>query len=131
MGILKALGKAKEWATEIFYIGKEKLKNARVWIKNELTKFFKKALDMMNIVIDKIASKVRGVVLGASHFFRKVGNKYQEGTKNYSLEEELGEWNETTVTKEIELENVPPKYRTLDDEFEVDDTRELDEALAC
>ncbi|WP_315270472.1 hypothetical protein [Oribacterium sinus] len=102
MGILKALGKAKEWATEIFYIGKEKLKNARVWIKNELTKFFKKALDMMNIVIDKIASKVRGVVLGASHFFRKVGNKYQEGTKNYSLEEELGEWNETTVTKEIE-----------------------------
>ena len=119
------------WMKEKFYIGREKLKNAKVWIKNELTKFFKKALDMMNIVIDKIAPKVRGVVLGASHFFRKVGNKYQEGTKNYSLEEELGEWNETTVTKEIELENVPPKYRTLDDEFEVDDTRELDEALAC
>jgi hypothetical protein len=116
---------------ELFYIGKEKLKNGWVKVKNELTKFFEKALDMMNIVIDKIASKVRGVVLGASHFFRKVGNKYQEGTKNYSLEEELGEWNETTVTKEIELENVPPKYRTLDNEFEVDDTRELDEALAC
>ena len=117
--------------SKIFYIGKEKIKNGWVKVKNEFTKFFKKALDMMNIVIDKIASKVRGVVLGASHFFRKVGNKYQEGTKNYSLEEELGEWNETTVTKEIELENVPPKYRTLDDEFEVDDTRELDEALAC
>lgn len=116
---------------ELFYIGKEKLKNGWVKVKNELTKFFEKALDMMNIVIDKIASRVRGVVLGASHFFRKVGNKYQEGTKNYSLEEELGEWNETTVTKEIELENVPPKYRTLDNEFEVDDTRELDEALAC
>lgn len=128
MEIFKA---AIEWAKEKYYIAKEKLKNAKVWIKNEFTKFFKKALDMMNIVIDKIASKVRGVVLGASHFFRKVGNKYQEGTKNYSLEEELGEWNETTVTKEIELENVPPKYRTLDDEFEVDDTRELDEALAC
>lgn len=131
MEIFKALGKAIEWAKEKYYIGKEKLKNATVWIKNELTKFFERALNMMNIVIDKIASKVRGVVLGASHFFRKVGNKYQEGTKNYSLEEELGEWNETTVTKEIELENVPPKYRTLDDEFEVDDTRELDEALAC
>ena len=117
--------------SKIFYIGKEKIKNGWVKVKNELTKFFEKALNMMNIVIDKIASKVRGVVLGASHFFRKVGNKYQEGTKNYSLEEELGEWNETTVTKEIELENVPPKYRTLDDEFEVDDTRELDEALAC
>ena len=43
---------------ELFYIGKEKLKNGWVKVKNELTKFFEKALDMMNIVIDKIASKV-------------------------------------------------------------------------
>lgn len=118
-------------AKELFYIAKDKIKNAFVKVKNALTKFFQKAIDMMKKVIDKIATKVRGVILGAAHFFRKVGNKYQEGTKNYSLEEELGEWNETTVTREIELEDVPPKYRTLDDEFEVDDTRELDEALAC
>ena len=116
---------------ELFYIAKEKIKNAFVKVKNALTSFFQKALDMMKKVVDKIATKVRGVILGASHFFRKVGNKYQEGTKNYSLEEELGEWNETTVTREIQLEDIPPKYRTLDDEFEVDDTRELDEALAC
>ena len=116
---------------DFFYIAKEKIKNAFVKVKNALTQFFKKALDMMKKVIDKIVQKVRGVILGAAHFFRKVGNKYQEGTKNYSLEEELGEWNETTVIREIELEDVPPKYRTLDDEFEVDDTRELDEALAC
>ena len=118
-------------AKELFYIAKEKIENASVKVKNALTKFFQNAIDMMKKVIDKIATKVRGVILGAAHFFRKVGNKYQEGTKNYSLEEELGEWNETTVTREIELEDVPPKYRTLDDEFEVDDTRELDEALAC
>lgn len=124
MGILS---KAKG----LFYIATDKIKNASVKVKNALTKFFQKAIDMMKKVIEKIAAKVRGVILGAAHFFRKVGNKYQEGTKNYSLEEELGEWNETTVTREIELEDVPPKYRTLDDEFEVDDTRELDEALAC
>lgn len=115
---------------EVFYISKDKIKNACVKVKNALTKFFQKAIDMMKKVMDKIATKVRGVILGAAHFFRKIGNKFQEGTKNYSLEEELGEWNETTVTREIELEDVPPKYRTLDDEFEVDDTRELDEALA-
>lgn len=113
-----------------YYIAKDKLKKGYIKIKNALTKFFQKAIDMMKKVIDKLASKVRGVILGASHFFRKIGNKYQEGTKNYSLEEELGEWNETTVTREIGLEDVPPKYRTLDDEFEVDDTKELDEALA-
>jgi hypothetical protein len=116
---------------ELFYIARDKIKKAFVKVKNALTRFFQKALDMMKTVIDKIATKVRGVILGAAHFFRKVGNKYQEGTKNYSLEEELGEWNETTVTRDIELEDIPPKYRTLDDEFEVDDTRELDEALAC
>ena len=118
-------------AKEVFYIAKEKIKNAFVKVKNALTRFFQKALDMMNKVIEKIATRVRGEILGAAHFFRKVGNKYQEGTKNYSLEEEIGEWNETTVTRDIALEDVPPKYRTLDDEFEVDDTRELDEALAC
>ena len=42
-------------------------------------------------VINKLESRVRGVILGATHFFRKVGNKYQEGTKNYSLEEEICE----------------------------------------
>lgn len=115
---------------KFYYIAKDKLKKGYIKIKNALTKFFQKAIDMMKKVIDKLASKVRGVILGASHFFRKIGNKYQEGTKNYSLEEELGEWNETTVTREIGLEDVPPKYRTLDDEFEVDDTKELDEALA-
>lgn len=118
-------------AKDLFYITKDRIKNAFVKVKNALTKFFQKAIDMMKKVIDRIATKVRGVILGAAHFFRKVGNKYQEGTKNYSLDEELGEWNETTVTREIELEDVPPKYRTLDDEFEVDDTKELDEALAC
>ncbi|WP_455193942.1 hypothetical protein [Eubacterium ramulus] len=118
-------------AKELFYIAKDKIKSAFVKVKNALTRFFEKALNMMKVVLNKIAAKIRGVILGASHFFRKVGNKYQEGTRNYSVEEELGEWNETTVTREIELEDVPPKYRTLDDEFEIDDTRELDEALAC
>lgn len=115
---------------DVYYIAKEKIKSAFVKIKNAMTHFFEKALDMMKKVIDKVASKVRGVILGSAHFFRRIGNKYQEGTKNYSLEEEIGEWNETTVTREISLEDMPPKYRTLEDEFEVDDTKELDAALA-
>lgn len=117
--------------SDLFYIGIEKIKNAFVKVTNALTGFFQKALNMMKIVLNKITTKVRGVILGASHFVRKVGNQYQEGTRNYSLDKELGEWNETTVTRKIELEDVPPKYRTLDDEFEVDDTRELDGSLAC
>ncbi len=115
----------------LFYIATEIIKTAFVKVKNALTRFFQKAIDMMKKVINKLASKVRGVILGAAHFFRRVGNKYQEGTKNYSLEEELGEWNETTVTRNIELEDIPPKYRTIDVEFEIDDTKELNDSLAC
>lgn len=113
----------------IFYIAKEKISRGFVKIKNAMTRFFEKALDMMKTVVSKIASKVRGVILGTAHFFRKIGMKYQEGTKNYSLEEEIGEWNETTVTRTISLEDIPPQYRTMDNEFEIDDTRELDAAL--
>lgn len=123
MGLLNKL-------KDIFFITVDKIKSAVVHVANAMKKFFQKALDMMKKVVNKLASVVRGVILGAAHFFRKRGNKYQEGTKNYSLEEEIGEWNETTVTRDISLEDVPPKYRTMDDEFEVDDTRELDEALA-
>ena len=122
MGIVSAI-------KNIFYIVKEKIKTAFVKVKNAMTHFFEKALNMMKKVVDKLASRVRGVILGSAHFFRKLGNKYQEGTKNYSLDEEIGEWNETTVTREISLEDIPPKYRTLDDEFDMDDTQELDAAL--
>lgn len=126
MGLLQ---KAKEKIKEIYYIVKEKIKKAVVRVKNAFTRFFEKALNMMRTVLNKIAGKVRGIILGAAHFVRKIGNKYQEGTKNYSLEEEIGQWNETTVTRDIGLEEVPQEYRTMEDEFEVDDTRELDAAL--
>lgn len=112
-----------------FYIAKEIIKRAVVKIANKMAKFFQKALSMMRVVLEKISVKVRGVILGASHFFRKIGEKYQEGVKNYSLEEEIGEWNETTVTREISLEDLPPQYRKMEQEFEIDDTRELNSAL--
>lgn len=127
MGLLQ---KAKEKAKNLFYIAVDKIKGAVVKVKNALTRFFEKALNLMKTVVNKLASKVRGVILGASHFIRKIGNKYQEGTKNYSLEEEIGQWNETTVTRDIGLEEVPQEYRTMEDEFEIDDTRELDAALS-
>ena len=69
--------------------------------------------------------------MGSAHFFRKIGDKYQEGTRNYSVDTELGDWNEVTVTRTVDVNDIPPQYRTLDDEFEVDDTKEIDEALSC
>ena len=115
----------------IFYIAAEKIKSAIIRVRNAMSSFFEKALGMLKTAMEKLKNRIRGAILGASHFFRKIGNKYQEGTKNYTVDEELGEWNEITVTKEIDIKDVPPKYRTLDDEFEIDDTAELDAAIEC
>ena len=84
---------------------------------------------MMKTVLNKLALKLRKPILGMSHFIRKVGNMFQEGTKSYTLDEELGEWNETTVTREVQYEDIPEKYQRLDDEFEIDDTVEMDACL--
>lgn len=114
-----------------FYIAKEKLVSAFVKVKNAMTRFFQKALDMMRASLDKLRTRVRGLLMGSAHFFRKIGDKYQEGTRNYSVDTELGDWNEVTVTRTVGVNDIPPQYRTLDDEFEVDDTKEIDEALSC
>lgn len=114
---------------DVFRIAVDKIRNAFVKVRSVMRAFYEKALNMMKMVINKLITRVRGVILGASHFFRKIGAKYQEGIRNYSLEEEIGEWNETTVTREISLEDIPPQYRIMESEFEIDDTRELDAAL--
>lgn len=128
MGILNSLVGA---AQKCFYIVKEKIEKGFVIVKNALTRFFEVALNFLRAVTRKLVNRVRGVIMGAAHFFRKVGNKYQEGSKNYSLDKELGDWNETTVTRNISLEDLPPQYRTMEDEFEIDDTVELDNSVAC
>ena len=128
MGILSSLA---EGIKKVFYIAKEKIEKGIVAIKNALTKFFEAALSFLRTVMKKLVARIRGVILGAANFFRKVGNKYQEGSKNYSLDQELGDWNETTVTRNISVDDLPPKYRTMEEEFEVDDTVELDNAVAC
>jgi len=128
MGMLDSI---RDGIRNVFYMAKEKIERGFVIIKNALTRFFQAALNFLRAVTKKLVSKVRGIILGAAHFFRKVGNKYQEGSKNYSLDKEMGDWNETTVTRNISVDDLPPKYRTMEEEFEIDDTVELDNAVAC
>ena len=122
MGLLQ---KAKDLA----YIAVDRIKKAFVRVKDALTRFFEKALNMMKVVVDKLAGRVRGVIMGSAHFVRKIGNRYQEGTRNFSLEEEIGQWNETIVTRDITYDEVPPEYRTMEEEFEINDTAELNNSL--
>ena len=114
---------------KMVYIAVDKIRKGFIKARDAISRFFRKALDMMKTGISKLASKVRGVILGASHFIRKVGNAFVEGTKNYSLDREVGQWYETTVTRKISPEEVPEKYRRMEGEFEEDDTEELEAAM--
>lgn len=119
-------------ATKDFFIDKGKIllgKISESKVGKVVKKIFEKAHNMLKTVIEKLEKKIRGVILGATHFFRKIGNKYQEGTKNYSVNRETREWKETTVTRQIESGDLPPQYQTMEEEFEIDDSRAIDEAL--
>ena len=114
---------------DLCFMVAERVKSGVIKIIDAITKFFHNALGMMKTVLNKLALKLRKPILGMSHFIRKVGNMFQEGTKSYTLDEELGEWNETTVTREVQYEDIPEKYQRLDDEFEIDDTVEMDACI--
>lgn len=118
------------FASNALYIGVQVIKKARVAAKVLLRDFFQTALTMMNQVIDRIADRVEGELQGAAHFFRQTGELFQEGTKNYSLDSEIGEWNETIVTRNVSQEAVPKSYlASLLSGLEVNDTRELQNSL--
>lgn len=114
----------------LFYVIAKKIKTGFIRIKNALTKFFSSALVFMKRALEAVEEKTNRTILGAAHFLRKVGNRYQQRTKNYYIDEEMGRWHEVIVEKEISADDVPAEYKTMPDEFEVDDTREIDNAIA-
>ncbi len=112
------------------YIAIDFVKNATVVIKGIMKEIFQAALDFMNNVIDKIQDRIVGKLMGTAHFFRMMGDKFQEGTVLYSIDEEIGEWIKKTVTRTINQNNVPESYMSdLMSGIEVNDTVELKNAL--
>lgn len=112
-------------------IAKSLLQKGVVVIKGFLGEVFKNAQEMMNNVIDRLEQRIESEIEGASHFFRQVGDMFQEGTKNYYLDTELGEWHETVVTRTVENSAIPEAYLTqMGVENEYNDTLELQNALS-
>ena len=129
MGLLSGVFSA---LSEAMYIGINFIRHAFVIVKGMMQEIFQAALDMMNAVVDKLEARITGKMEGAAHFFRMMGGNYQEGTKAYSIDEEIGEWKETIVTRNVTREAVPDSYMDrLSCGEEYNDTRELKNALAC
>ena len=73
-----------------------------------LAKFWNNIIDFLQKVIRKLQEKM--VVSGCKDFLKKLGDKFQNISKNYS-QNEAGKWKETVVTYEMDEKEVPPEYR--------------------
>lgn len=107
------------------------VKNVASWIKEKLIQYFTAAQNFLKEAFLKIKDKVIGLLYGAGHAIRKLGNYFQEVSKNFVIDKERGKWKVTVVTKPIAFEDIPEEVRKeLMDTDEYNDTKELDNALA-
>ena len=118
--------------SDVCYLAKKVIRQAKVIVQGVLRDIFQTALNLLNDVIDRLEAKIDAKIEGAAHFFRQVGDVFQEGTKNYFIDTELGDWHETIVTRVVGLSAVPEKYLPLlEGDNEYNDTLELQNAIEC
>ena len=87
---------------------------------NEITSWLRRA-------IAKVKEVVSGIVYGVKVFARKMSEGYREISRHYS--KEGAQWKETTVTRPISEEEVPPEIRAKVGTQETDLTDEYSQAL--
>lgn len=101
-------------------------------IQQAIQVFLQKARDFLRNVLQKIRLKIVGVLVGAAHVIKKMGDNCVEMSQNFSVDSELSTWKVTTVKRQISESELPPSIRQkLNLEGEVNNTQELNEALAC
>ena len=118
----------------MFYIIIDKIKNGIIKVKNvfqqKLKPFFEKAQQFLQRALLKFGQKNGFTCKGSTHMYTKKDGKFKEGSDIIHLDEEMGEYYRTTVTKTVSEEEVPPQYRTIKNEEIIDDTEELDAVLS-
>jgi hypothetical protein len=68
--------------------------------------FWKEIGAWLKRVVSKVQEMINMAVVGVKTFAQRIGNRLKEIAKNYSRKED-GKWQETIVTKEVEMNDVP------------------------
>ena len=140
MGLFSAAWGAVKTIGKIVYVGIKKIthgvlnfgKSIFNAAQQAFQNFLRKARDFLRIVIQKVQMKIAGTLVGAAHILKKVGDKCLELSRNFSVDPELGTWKETTVKKIIDEKDLPPTIQQkLQQQGEVNNTKELNETLVC
>ncbi len=92
--------------------------------------FWKEIVEWIQKAINKVASMVRGVVVGVKVFVRKIGEAFKEVSRHYSKVDET--WQETIVTRTVSESEVPAEIRArANNVYELDITDELELQLSA
>ena len=75
-----------------------------------IAKYWRKIVNFLQDVINKLKNIIKGVVMGCAVFLKKIGDKFQNRTKHYSQNEQ-GQWKETIVSYYQDESEIPEKYR--------------------
>ena len=96
-----------------------------------LSKFWKEICNFLNRAMEKVRQIVRGVVMGAKIFVKKILEGVQEISKTYSYDQTNRQWEETIATRKVSESDVPPDIRALVGSSEVDITNKLEMQLSA
>ena len=97
------------------------------FVKQVKDKFKEIAINMMNVVANKLQDKIQEKILGTGHAYELENGQWMERTKSYTVDSEIGEWNEIVVSKKRALEEIPQRYRSHLEE--INDTKEIKEEM--
>jgi hypothetical protein len=91
--------------------------------------FWKKIKSWVERAINYIKSVIKLVVRGLKIFFQKVGNAIKQLSKNYS-KGDMNKWQETIVTRQVSVDEVPLEIREKVSSEQVDFTKEFELQLS-
>ena len=111
------------------WITLSRIKNGIVRGITAIKRFFRRVLAFLKLCVEKLTEIVKTIILGVSHLIRKTRGKIIEVATVYTKNEKTKEWEEIEMTKSLKENEVPKEYRRMDEEFEIDDTRDLDDTL--
>lgn len=96
-----------------------------------LKKFWKEICNFLKRAMEKVRQIVRGVVMGAKIFVKKLWEGVQEISKTYSYDQTNRQWEETIATRTVPESEVPADIRALVGSSEVDITNKLEMQLSA
>ena len=96
-----------------------------------LSLFWKEICNFLNRAMEKVRQIVRGIVMGARIFLKKMWEGVQEISKNYSYDQTSKQWEETIVRRTVSESEVPADILAKVGSNETDVTRELEMQLSA